>query len=243
MNRKQITKEWLENQGIDIDLENQKIYHTSKRLGKTELKHLISTQYKKHGIPVTYEIVGWYSAVDHRQYSFPVHRLFYVWKNGSIGDLDVDHKDNNSLNNNIDNLIGLDHKSNMQKRPGNGHNDSLYYGMYGLSDEEVDALQERIRNSHKDKADKIKENKSLSELSHNLKEEKKKLRQAYLMAKEQKPEQYNFIRKNYLFNLHNLNYAIEQCKYCRAVNTKHYKDEEKAIKDYINEKKEKYYEK
>jgi hypothetical protein len=52
-----------------------------------------------------------YYRIFFKQTHIRVHRLFFYWKHGYLPSL-VDHKDRNTLNNNIDNLRELDSKGN-----------------------------------------------------------------------------------------------------------------------------------
>ena len=122
---KPLTKEWLKSVGIELKMEDGKtvptIYHT--RRGKTVIvKPGLNTQEKKFGKPMSYYIVSW--SINGKQFSTSFARLVYVWYHGDIpeGLWDIDHIDNNTLNNNPDNLRLLSHKENIQKRPNHGCN-------------------------------------------------------------------------------------------------------------------------
>ena len=58
-----------------------------------------------------------------RQISFCLHNVIYAWYKGEVPlGYDVDHIDNNSLNNNIDNLQLLTHEENLKRRSIKGVN-------------------------------------------------------------------------------------------------------------------------
>ncbi len=116
-----VDKKWLQEQNIEV--EGYKVYHTSKKCGRRELKPVLNIKHHKYGKDVKYYIVGFYSRQDHRQYTFPLQRILYAWHRGPIMDgEDVDHINNISLDNNIENLQTISHIENMRKRPGNGNN-------------------------------------------------------------------------------------------------------------------------
>ena len=242
MKKNYLSKDWLIKQHIDIDLENLKIYHTTPRRGKTELKQSEVVSNKKYGNPKTYKVVGWYNVEEHKQHTALVHRMIYVWANNCslVNDDDIDHKDNDSLNNHPNNLIKCSHIENMRRRPGNGHNDSLYYGMYGMPNEEVDKLQVKIRQTNFVKDLCTNENKELRKLEDSIKEDIINLRAAYEKAKIKHPEQLKEIKERYKSNLNNLRYAIQQCKDSRQLNYRDSREAVQQLKAYKRGLKDKY---
>ena len=122
---KPLTKEWLKSAGIELKMEDGKtvptVYHT--RRGKTvKIKPCLNTQQKKFGKPMSYYIIC--LSVNGKSFTTSFARLVYVWYHGDIpeGWWDVDHIDNDTLNNSPDNLRLLSHKENLQKRPNHGCN-------------------------------------------------------------------------------------------------------------------------
>ena len=68
---------------------------------------------------------------DNKQRLFGLHNVIYAWYKGELPlGYDVDHIDNNPLNNNIDNLQLLTHEENLQKRPIKGVNQWYYINGY-----------------------------------------------------------------------------------------------------------------
>lgn len=247
MKKKYLSKEWLVKQHIDVDLINQKIYHTTPRRGKVELSQGNVVSKKKYGETKSYKIVGWYNGKEHKQHTALVHRIMYVWAHPLEeldNDDDIDHVLNDPDNNDYHNLVRCSHVENMRRRPGNGHNDSIYYGMYGMTNEEVDTLQTQIKLVKGVKTIAIADNNVTRAMNRQLKEDIKNLRIAYKKAIEKYPnrnsKEYKEIRKRYKSNLLDLNYAIDQNRDSIKFNTKDYQRLEQDIKDYIEEKKKAY---
>lgn len=243
MKKKYLSKEWLVKQHIDVDLINQKIYHTTPRRGKVELSQGNVVSKKKYGETKSYKIVGWYNGKEHKQHTALVHRIMYVWAHPLEeldNDDDIDHVLNDPDNNDYHNLVRCSHVENMRRRPGNGHNDSLYYGMYGMPNEEVDKLQVKIRQTNFVKDLCTNENKELRKLEDSIKEDIINLRAAYEKAKIKHPEQLKEIKERYKSNLNNLRYAIQQCKDSRQLNYRDSREAVQQLKAYKRGLKDKY---
>lgn len=119
--RRKLTKEDLVNMGINVQLDNNeecgfKIYHKSQlRLKTTELHPVKNVKHHKYGKDKTYYIISW-SQLG-KTLSFPLQRVIYAWYYEECpNDKDVDHIDNDSLNNHPDNLQLLSRKENIAKR-------------------------------------------------------------------------------------------------------------------------------
>lgn len=135
------SKDWLVSQNIEI--EGYDIYHTTPYKGRVKLTPIKNVRHHKYGKDMEYMIVGWYSRQDHRQYSFSLQRMLYAWYWGPIEDgMDIDHKDNDSLNNDIFNLQKITHKENMQKRLGGGRNQYIIMKEQGMSKKAQDSFWE-----------------------------------------------------------------------------------------------------
>ena len=86
---------------------------------------------------------------DNKQRLFGLHNVIYAWYKGELPlGYDVDHIDNNPLNNNIDNLQLLTHEENLQKRPIKGVNQWYYINGY---DEESWAKRQQELNNERNK--------------------------------------------------------------------------------------------
>ena len=121
MIRRKLTRDWLVSQKISVS--EYDVYHETEKYGLRQLHPTVSISNKKFGNPVKYLVIGWYNRYEHKGYVFPYHRLLYAWYNNEVPEgYDVDHIDDNTFNNNLDNLQLLTHKDNMDKRKGNGHN-------------------------------------------------------------------------------------------------------------------------
>lgn len=142
--RKEITKEWLMSCGVTNVTEDGVIY----RRGEVVKERLIKCPHKKSGNVKVYPGVQLYDPkvyqelkkeinqldASHRAIKcYLVSRVVFAWFNGICpSDLDVDHKDNDPFNNNINNLQLLTRKENNNK-----HKARNQYN-YHLTDEEID---------------------------------------------------------------------------------------------------------
>lgn len=125
---KQITKEYLIEAGIEVLDEkdangNYLIMRTGKaccngKITRHPLKPSLNGTYHKWSDNVCYYwIVGF--NYNHKIIYIPVHRLYYAWFNGEApSNMDVDHIDGNSINNDINNLQLLTRKENLARRKG-----------------------------------------------------------------------------------------------------------------------------
>lgn len=213
MKRNEIKKDWLINQGIEVV--DDKIYRTGLNGEKKLLTESAIVRNHKLGKPLTYYIVSWYDRDAKTQRNFLVHRLIYAWNKGICpDDVDIDHKDGDPSNNKFDNLQAISHKDNMKKRPGNGHNDSIYYGMYGLSDEEVDELSRKMKETKTISEECCKANSNLKVYSDKILDEIKKIKKEY------KEQRNNLLETKYMYS--DSNYKVIRYDYLLKLNA--YKD-------------------
>ena len=86
-----------------------------------ELTPVVNGKYHpKSNTTKYYYVVGWSDyAANKTQITLPLARLVYAWFFGRVPvKMDVDHIDNNSLNNSLDNLQLLTRSENLKKREG-----------------------------------------------------------------------------------------------------------------------------
>ena len=119
--RRKLTKQDLLDMGITIredplDYSGYEIMHQSSlRMHETRLHPSLNIKRHKYGKDKAYYIVSW-SKMGHT-ISFPLQRVIYAWFFGEVpADMDVDHIDNDSLNNSVYNLQLLTRKENIAKR-------------------------------------------------------------------------------------------------------------------------------
>lgn len=123
--RKTITKEWLQELGINEVTEDGRIFCN----GKEKTSYVVSCKHK-HGQDKSYPVIGIYDPEYHQlkckegKKGNPgirlilVSRIVYAWfKDICPGEYDVDHKDNNPFNNSLNNLQLLTRKENLARRP------------------------------------------------------------------------------------------------------------------------------
>ena len=120
-----LTKKMIEEMGVRLEIGEDKANPTVLRTRKGVTRKIKPCPYtinRIFGKPMTYMYVGW--SYNGKAQSFSYSRVVYAWFNGDIpaGDYDIDHIDNNTLNNNPENLRLLSHKENIQKRPNHGCN-------------------------------------------------------------------------------------------------------------------------
>ena len=121
-----LTKKMIEEMGVSLkmsyDNPKQPIVLRTRNGVTREIKPCPYTINRIFGKPMTYMYVGW--SYNGKAQSFSYSRVVYAWFNGDIpaGDYDIDHIDNDTLNNFPENLRLLTHKENIQKRPNHGCN-------------------------------------------------------------------------------------------------------------------------
>ena len=82
---------------------------------------------------------------ENKKVHITLHTVIYAWNKGEVPlGYDVDHIDNNPLNNNIDNLQLLTHKENMRKRSIKGVNH--WYYIKGYNNESWSKRQQELTN-------------------------------------------------------------------------------------------------
>lgn len=126
---KQLSREILEKAGIYVEEDpnetcGYKIYRYGRKAGRAKeltwkrLNPCLNVKYhKKSGKMKWYWIVGFSENGEPKAY--PLHRLLYAWYIGYVpANMDVDHIDNNSLNNDLSNLQLSTRKDNLAKREG-----------------------------------------------------------------------------------------------------------------------------
>jgi hypothetical protein len=120
---KALTKKDLEDFGLEIS-QNDGYYKIIRHHHKTnslrmktttEVKIIKSVRSHPYGKDKVYEIIAFSN--KNKTVSIPLARAIYAWFIGDIpANYDVDHKDNNSMNNSLDNLQLLTRKQNLAKR-------------------------------------------------------------------------------------------------------------------------------
>lgn len=120
---KGLTKKDLINWGISVEEKDGKYVITRiaiktgfcKNLVKRELIFREIKTFHEKGKDKSY--LGTIISVDNKPKSLLLSRVLYAWFKGDIPDgYDVDHIDNNSMNNSLDNLQLLTRKENLKKR-------------------------------------------------------------------------------------------------------------------------------
>ena len=128
--RYSLTKQDLVDNGYFV--EGDKVFKncTSNRCrGIREIKQRVVTNKRKYGISKSYYylILRIKRINENKRIHIMLHNVIYAWYKGEVPlGYDVDHVDNNSFNNNIDNLQLLTHEENIRKCP-NRSNNQWYY--------------------------------------------------------------------------------------------------------------------
>ena len=130
-----LTKQDLIDNGYFVEGEKVFKQSNSKRwgYGVREIKQQVVTHKCKYGLDRSYcyLLLGIKRFNEHKKIHFRLHTVIYAWYKGEVPlGYDIDHIDNNSLNNNINNLQLLTHKENMSKIPIKGVNQWYYINEY-----------------------------------------------------------------------------------------------------------------
>ena len=140
-----LTKTFLKEQGITIEKDptkacGYKIMHYARKSNShvkeftwRELKPCIAKRYHKISKNTTqYYVLSWSNYANDKvktSFCFPLSRLIYLWYSDLEElppNMDVDHIDNNSLNNDFKNLQLLSRTDNLVKRIMQGANQYKY---------------------------------------------------------------------------------------------------------------------
>ena len=128
-----LTKEDLVRNGYFV--EGEKVFRNTSN-GVREIKQQIIVSKHKYGLEKLYIYLTLFidTINDGKQRLFGLHNVIYAWYKGELPlGYDVDHIDNNPLNNNIDNLQLLTHEENLKRRRIKGVNQ--WYYIKGYNDE------------------------------------------------------------------------------------------------------------
>jgi len=161
---------------VVLDGDNEySVYRTNTR-GRTKLTVRKQASGKhKYGNELYYLGVGWneYSEELGKSVSraFTLSRLIYAWFIGDVPDkIDVDHIDNNTMNNRLDNLQLLTRRENILKRPRNGANQ---YTNNKVNNEYFAKTKEERMKLKEERIKKIEREKELAPLKRKFYQEKK----------------------------------------------------------------------
>ena len=125
-----LTKEDLVRNGYFV--EGEKVFKNTSK-GVKEIKQQTVVGKHKYGKDKEYKCVSLNMDTinNGKQRLIGLHNVIYAWYKGELPlGYDVDHIDNNPLNNNIDNLQLLTHEENLQKRSIKGVNQWYYIKGY-----------------------------------------------------------------------------------------------------------------
>ena len=125
-----ITKQDLINNGYFV--EGDKVFKNTSK-GVKEIRQQTVVGKHKYGKDKEYKCVSLTMDTinNGKQRLIGLHNVIYAWYKGELPlGYDVDHIDNNPLNNNIDNLQLLTHEENLQKRSIKGVNQWYYLKEY-----------------------------------------------------------------------------------------------------------------
>ena len=107
------TKQQLIDAGIHF--EGTELWVKGVRKDRPITKRLWTSKHP-YGKDKSYYYYGW-NTTDNQGVSISEHRALYIWFKGDIPDgYDIDHIDNNSLNNSLDNLRILTHSENIKRK-------------------------------------------------------------------------------------------------------------------------------
>lgn len=145
-----LTKQDLIDNGYFVEGEKLFRNHYSKKRGHNikEIKTNIITNRSKYGVDTRYITVPLHIKRlnnGHTHLTVTLHNVIYAWYKGEVPlGYDVDHIDNDSFNNNIDNLQLLTHEENLQKRSIKGVNH--WYYIKGYNRESWSKRQQELNN-------------------------------------------------------------------------------------------------
>ena len=130
-----LTKKDLIDNGYFV--EGDKVFKNrySKKRGHNirEVKQRVVINKKKYGINKSYYylILRIKRINENKKLHIMLHTVIYAWYKGEVPlGYDIDHVDNNSFNNNINNLELVTHEENIRRSPNRGNNQWYYIKGY-----------------------------------------------------------------------------------------------------------------
>lgn len=118
MKRTTKSREFLEQVCRVTEIDGQ-FYVDGARTGLKPICKWTQATRHKYGKTLVYEYVSLYNYETKKMAIMGYHSFLYAWYKGEVpAGYDVDHIDNNTLNNDIDNLQLLTHEENIKKRGG-----------------------------------------------------------------------------------------------------------------------------
>ena len=149
LRRYSLTKQDLIDNGYF--LEGEKVFKQCSN-GVREIKPRIIARKTKYGNDKKYYYV--FIRIkrygEHKRVHFRLHIVIYAWYKGEVPlGYDIDHVDNNSLNNNINNLELVTHAENMRRCPNKGINH--WYYIKGHDRESWAKRQQELNNKRNNK--------------------------------------------------------------------------------------------
>ena len=135
LRRYSLTKKDLVDNGYFVEGERLFRNYYSKKRGHNikEIKPHVITRKTKYSPGKNYRyVIMWVKRFnEHKRVHLRLHTVIYAWYKGEVPlEYDIDHVDNNSLNNNIDNLELVTHAENIRRCPNKDINHWYYIKGY-----------------------------------------------------------------------------------------------------------------
>ena len=111
--RNGISVEWRDGQPV-VKQTYQKVKRDRSSGWDVERPIYLAQCNHKYSVDRVYPMVS--LKIDGKYKTIILSNVFWIWEYGAIGDFDINHKDDNPMNNSLDNLEKITHRENLLRK-------------------------------------------------------------------------------------------------------------------------------